>query len=164
MPAELASWNGQYNLLGQYLQLQGDNAAAKNTHRLSALYQQIVDLVRSDAAGGTVRQIIAQAESDKSKTVEDAKARADRFERLYAQFKANPETQNIFIERMWLNELDEILSSPIISKHIYPGGSTEPIILELNPDPNVEREIRNERRRRATDNTVREVAPDQEGM
>ncbi len=151
IPLELAPWGGKYDLLGQYLALQGRGATAKTQPRLAVLYAQMVDLLRSDSAGGVVRKIIAQAEADKSKTVQTARARADRVERLYAQFQSNPKTQDIFIERMWLNTLDEILAYPTVSKYIFPEGSNQPVILQLNRDPGIEKNIRNYLRKQASE-------------
>ncbi len=146
-PAELAPWSGKYNLLGQYLALQGRGATAKTTPRLTHLYGQIVDLLRSDTAGGVVRKIIAQAEADKSKTVQTARSRADRVERLYA---ADPQARAILIERMWLNTLDEVLAYPTVSKYLFPEGSNQPVIIQLNRDPGVEKNIRNYIRKQAS--------------
>jgi regulator of protease activity HflC (stomatin/prohibitin superfamily) len=141
---------GNYNLIGQLGLALDSNAQtyAANPKELAQIkkiiahkdeIRQAIDrTLMSTTIGGQASQIIAQAESDKTRTIQSARRRARRFEELLGQYRKTPK---LFLEKMWADAIDEALSRETNQKHYFlPGVDT--YVLYLNIDPKISKQIR----------------------
>ena len=145
-----------YNLIGQYsIAVDALDAARKATPddaaRLRALQtkaqglrKKIDNVLTRTTTGGEVSRIIAEAEAEKTKIIQQSQQRANNFVKLYAQYKKAPQ---VFLERMWAVTIDKVLSGPLVTKwYLHPGKKG--MVVDVNPDPKIVREIRDYLRRK----------------
>ncbi|MCD4825351.1 MAG: hypothetical protein K8S55_12210 [Phycisphaerae bacterium] len=152
---------GDVNLIGQYAKAYDKLAAAKSAgkstpvtiaeleKRVEQLHDKIAITLTSATTGGDVSKIIAEAEADKTRTIQNARKRARQFTELHEKYLQAPE---LFLEKTWANVLDEILNAPTATKWMLSPGD-KGMVIHLNRDPKTVQEIRNYLRRKAKEET-----------
>jgi len=128
-----------YDLIGQY-------NAQTDPARAAALRARIERILESDSTG-QAGKMIAEAKAYRTQVIQNAEARAKRFEDLIQEFRQTPQ---FMLERLWRDVRDEILSSPTIEKHYLTPGS-EKMILYLNRDPKTAKKIQREELKKKQD-------------
>jgi regulator of protease activity HflC (stomatin/prohibitin superfamily) len=149
-------WDNQaYNLIGQYndleeqLQLARDEATPDQGRidqlqkRMQAIRAQIDDVLTQTTIGGQTSEVIAQAESLKTRTIQNAERRARRFDQLVAEYDKAPQ---VLLEKLWSDTLDDVLSQPTAIKWFLKPGQSG-MVIHLNTSPQILRQIRNFRRK-----------------
>lgn len=153
MQADDEAQGDGYDLIGQYERVIDRLIAARRAsstpdaeaqqkirkleERMHALRSQIDEILTRGGTGGEVSRLITDAEARKTRTIEDAKRRAQRFEELYVQYRKNPE---VFLSKMWADVRDDILDAPTNQKFYYTPGPLG-TVLYLSHDPRVVNEI-----------------------
>ena len=124
-----------YNLIGQYDKAVrgGDPARAK------ALLERIDSVLLSGTTGGEGSRIIAQADAYATGTKEAVKRRVRRFNDLLPEYEKAPE---FMIDRLWQETREAILSSPTVEKHYVTVTGKGQMILRVNRDPDIVKQIR----------------------
>ncbi|HOD83679.1 MAG: FtsH protease regulator HflK [Planctomycetes bacterium ADurb.Bin126] len=120
------------------LALRYDAALKEGKAELASRLLEDIDavLTRPDV-GGEVSTIIQRSSSQASEVVQKVNARAERFHRLLADYKADPE---FMIRRLWAQTREQILANPSAEK-IYLTMGHERMVVYLSRDPRIIREI-----------------------
>ncbi|HNX26367.1 MAG TPA: SPFH domain-containing protein [Phycisphaerae bacterium] len=158
-----------YNLIALYGQIDNaaDNAAVVCAEKPTAANKAALEKIRTDrrriwdtinviltraTIGGEASKIIAQAESEKTAIIENAQRRAKRFDELHVQYEKAPQ---LFLNKMWANVYDELMSSPTVEKwYLSPGKMGS--ILKINSDPAVKQAIRDYKLKQEKERKTRE--------
>jgi len=128
-----AAQGGEKPLIERY-----DDAIRQGDRALAAKLLEEVDAVLTQPdVGGQVSTIISQANSQASETVQKVNARAERFNRLLADYKANPE---FMLQRLWAATREEILSNPSAEK-LYLTLGAERMVITISRDPQIIKSI-----------------------
>lgn len=141
---------GKYNLIGQlslgedhnapsYASNEAEVTQIKNIMSRTEEIRRDIDIILTTTTiGGEASKIIAEAESEKTRIIQNAQRRAVRFVRLLAKFR---ETPKLFLEKMWADAIDEVFRQETNQKHYFlPGVKT--YVLNLNTDPKITQQIR----------------------
>lgn len=141
-PTTAPSAGGQaVDLIGRYAKVAGKKGQEA---RARALLQQIDEILVGADTTGAARRTLEEAESDRTAIKQDAQRRAQRFQTLVKEYRRAPQ---FMLARHWARTLDEILSAPTVSKFYLPLGKGKTII-RMNPDPDIERGIQREGRKK----------------
>ena len=147
---------GNYNLIGQLGLAQDRQAKSyaaserelrqieKLIARESDIRQQIDRTLMTTTVGGQASKIIAEAESEKTRTIQSARRRARRFEELLEQYRTTPK---LFLKKMWADAIDEAFRQETNQKHYFLPG-VETYVLQLNIDPKISQQIRSYERKK----------------
>ncbi len=131
-----------YNLLGRIETAEKDG----RNDEAAALRAAAEALLDGYLVSGDVRAAIENAEAERKKIVQRAKARSILFTRL--QSAASGGGSAALKDKLWLDLMDEVMSDGFEKKFILHRGSK---VLYISEDPDVSREIREARRKRDTD-------------
>lgn len=131
-----------YNLLGRIEMAE----AAGRDGEAAALRAAADTLMDGRLVSGDVRAAIENAEAERKKIVQRARARSILFTRL--QSAAAGGGSPALKDKLWMDLMDEIMSAGFEKKFILHRGSK---VLYISEDPDVSRDIREARRRRDTD-------------
>ncbi len=147
--------NEKYNLIGQLGIAEDRNAMsyasndeeAEQIKKIIAekedIRREIDQILTTTTLGGEASSIIAEAESEKTRTIQNAQRRAKRFVDLLAQYRKTPK---LFLEKMWADAIDDAFSRETNQKHYFlPGAET--YVLYMNTDPKITQQIRNYERK-----------------
>lgn len=141
---------GKYNLIGQLGLAEDHNALSyasneaevaeikKIVSRKEQIRRDIDITLTSTTIGGEASKIIAESESEKTRTIQNAQRRAKRFVDLLAKFQKTPK---LFLKKMWAEAIDEALSQETNQQHYFLPG-VESYVLYLNTDPKITKQIR----------------------
>ena len=121
-------------LIGQYAAAVADD----DNDTARRLLREIDEVLLSPATKGEASKILEEAKGQASGIREAAKQRAERFERLVAEYRRAP---GFMLKRYWDEAVDEILSSPTNEKYFLSLGKGK-TILKINGDPRVRKGIR----------------------
>jgi regulator of protease activity HflC (stomatin/prohibitin superfamily) len=146
-----------YDLIGQYSKAQEELDAAKASgqkperiaeyeKKSDVLLQKIDDNLASINAG-TVKTILADAGSAKTRAIQNAIKRGNTFDKLYSDYTKAPE---LFLETEWANTIDKIFAEPTVTKY-YTTVGADGTVLHLSPDPKINKEIRDTLRKSKSD-------------
>ena len=117
------------------------DAAVKNDPKQAArLLEQIDAVLTRPDVGGEVSTIIQRAGSQASETVQKVNARAERFSRLLADYRSDPD---FMIQRLWAQAREEILKNPSAEKIYLPVGHDR-MVIYVSRDPRVINQINEE--------------------
>ena len=146
-----------YDLIGQYSKAQEELDAAKASsqkHEVIAAYQKKSDILLKKIDGnlasadvGKVSNIIKDAGSAKTRTIQDAIKRGNTFDKLYSDYTKAPK---LFLETEWANTIDRIFAEPTVIKHIITDGDYG-MVLRISQDPKINKEMRDYFRKNKSD-------------
>jgi regulator of protease activity HflC (stomatin/prohibitin superfamily) len=125
--------NESYNLIGQW-----NHARETGQDEKARMLGEKIDIVLTRAtAGGEASKVIANAQAEKTRTIEQAKERARRFRDLLPKYRESPE---VLLETMWYEVVDEILSAPMVTKwYLSPGRGWT--VVKISQDPEIQKEL-----------------------
>lgn len=158
-----------YNLIALYGHLDGVADAAATEYAKAPTPQNKAALEKAQAErrktwdtiniiltratiGGQASKIIAQAESEKTAIIENAQRRAKRFVELHEQYEKAPQ---LFLDKMWANVYDELMSSPTVEKWYFTPGKMGSVV-KINSDPAVRQAIRDYRLKQEKERKAKE--------
>ncbi len=133
--------DGEFDLIGQYQEAreQGDE------QREQELLREIYAVLTSPRTGGEASGVIEQARAEREETIQDVRARAERFEKLLPAFR-DPATSWQLVQREWFQTRDKVLGQAMFEIiDVKPG---EKIIWRIGQDPGIAGQIRLEQLRR----------------
>ena len=128
-------------LIGRYQRARRAGEAA----RAQELLAEIEGVLASNAARGEVAGLIAEALAHKKNVVQKVAAWADRFEKIYPQYRKAPA---FLIARIWASTLEKLFQTQLLEVYYLPLGKGKTNVL-INRDPEVVRELDRVRIRQA---------------
>lgn len=140
-----ADKNKDYDLIGKYAKVltASRKAEADDKDRAKVLLAEAekilnrIDDILGDRSkiSGEASTMISQARIYETNTIQQVKARADRFEKLLPRFRESPQ---YFVLSEWWKVRGEILGSPKMEKYYLPN-SKEKIVIRISKDPEITR-------------------------
>ncbi len=131
---ERAKDDEQYDLIGQYEKARG----AGEIDEAERLAASIDERLTSSVTGGEASKIMAEATSYKTTTIEQVKARAERFSQLLPEFEKDAQ---FMMDRLWAATRDKILGAPTNEKFYVTLGDQK-FVWRIARDPGVAKQIR----------------------
>lgn len=128
-------------LIGQYQRARRAGEAA----RAQELLAQIEAVLASNAARGEVAGLIAAALAHKKNVVQKVAAWADRFEKIYPEYRKGPA---FLIARIWATTLEKLFQTKLLEVYYLPLDKGKTNIL-INRDPEVVRQLERARIKQA---------------
>ncbi|MCK5114554.1 MAG: hypothetical protein KAR11_07320 [Phycisphaerae bacterium] len=148
-----------YDLIGQYSSVQDQlqmlkssggkpEIIAKYEKQSKVLLGKIDGNLTSATTGGEVVEIIKNAETAKTKVIQNAAKRGNTFDKLYADYTKAPQ---LFLETEWANTIDQIFAEPTVVKNYITIGK-DGTVLRIDQDPRIKKEIRDYNRKQSSGN------------
>lgn len=124
------------DLIGRY----ADARRAARTEQAKAILKQIDEVLLGADTTGEASGLLEEARADRTGIAQDARRRAERFQKLVAEYRRAPQ---FLLVRHWARVLDEVLNAPTVEK-FYLTFSRGKTIVRINSDPRVAKQIERE--------------------